>query len=154
MKRRCDKCEFWDKSGMEDFDKNEHDDDKAGCCKRYPPVRDMDWSTTAKEEIYLINGSCEDWRAWQQPITTASHWCGEFSTKTMNGDDTVNDSTLIEDLDLTVKSKKILISNNITTVGELLRLNNANLLKVPDLGLKSIYEIKELMLRHGLKWNL
>ena len=78
MQRRCDKCELWDRDGREHLDLDMHEDDRQGCCRRYPPVRDMDWSVSAPDECQMIDGSCEDFRAWQQPITCGGHWCGEF----------------------------------------------------------------------------
>lgn len=74
---RCDGCKYWSRDGREHCEKGDHPDDKTGICKRYPPVRDMDWSYNSTSGQW-IESSGDDWRAWQQPCTTGDCWCGEF----------------------------------------------------------------------------
>lgn len=77
MKReKCYTCKYWDQYDREHVVKDAHPDDQIGVCKRYPPVRDMDWSF--HNEDNFIEDSCEDWRAWQQPCTQGCCWCGEY----------------------------------------------------------------------------
>lgn len=74
---RCDSCRYWDRTGREHLEVCDDPDDKSGCCRRYPPVRDMDWSKHVDEPNW-IEAACEDWRAWDQPVTTGCCWCGEY----------------------------------------------------------------------------
>lgn len=73
---KCYTCKYWDRHERE---KDKLPDDQTGVCKRYPPVRDMDWSH--HNEDNFIEDSCEDWRAWQQPCTEGHCWCGEYQER-------------------------------------------------------------------------
>ena len=70
---KCKNCFFWEKSKGEG-----HLDDYDGICRRYPPARDMDWSVSVGSLLHEIDGSEATWVAWQQPITRAIDWCGEY----------------------------------------------------------------------------
>ena len=57
----------------------------------------------------------------------------------------------VEDLELTDRSSKWLKAKNINLIGDLVRKTDAELLNTPNLGKKSLAEIKELLARRGLK---
>lgn len=56
----------------------------------------------------------------------------------------------VEDLELTVRSANCLKSENINLIGELVRKTESELLKAPNLGKKSLSEIKEVLSSRGL----
>ncbi|WP_320205100.1 DNA-directed RNA polymerase subunit alpha C-terminal domain-containing protein, partial [Staphylococcus aureus] len=56
----------------------------------------------------------------------------------------------IDDLDLTVRSMNCLKAENIRFVGDLLQRAETDLLKTPNLGKKSLAEIKAVLATHGL----
>lgn len=56
----------------------------------------------------------------------------------------------IEDLELTVRSTNCLKAENIYHVGDLVQRTEAELLKTPNLGRKSLTEIKMILASHGL----
>ena len=72
---RCDECRFYVPHALKE---RAHKDDQTGSCRRYPPVRDMDWSAVIDDEDYGIEGAGCDWRAWEWPVVEAHQWCGEF----------------------------------------------------------------------------
>jgi len=57
----------------------------------------------------------------------------------------------IDDLELTVRSMNCLKAEGIYTVGELIKWKERELLKTPNLGKKSLREIKEVLQEWGLK---
>ena len=57
----------------------------------------------------------------------------------------------IDDLELTVRSMNCLMAEEIYTVGELIKHSEVALLKTPNLGKKSLREIKEVLQEWGLK---
>ena len=56
----------------------------------------------------------------------------------------------IDDLELTVRSANCLKAENIHCVGDLVQKTEVELLKTPNLGKKSLNEIKEVLAQHGL----
>ncbi|RMD68409.1 MAG: DNA-directed RNA polymerase subunit alpha [Gammaproteobacteria bacterium] len=56
----------------------------------------------------------------------------------------------IDDLELTVRSANCLKAENIYHIGDLVQRTEEELLKTPNLGKKSLTEIKEVLARHGL----
>lgn len=56
----------------------------------------------------------------------------------------------IDDLELTVRSANCLKAENIHWVGDLVQKTEVELLKTPNLGKKSLNEIKEVLAQHGL----
>ncbi|MGH8427702.1 MAG: DNA-directed RNA polymerase subunit alpha [Gammaproteobacteria bacterium] len=60
----------------------------------------------------------------------------------------------VEDLELTVRSENALKAENIRYVGELVQKNEDDLLKTPNLGRKSLVEIKDVLTRHGLRLGM
>ena len=56
----------------------------------------------------------------------------------------------IEDLELTVRSANCLKAENIHFIGDLVRRTEADLLKTPNLGKKSLTEIKDVLASHDL----
>ncbi len=62
------------------------------------------------------------------------------------GDDVVG----IDDLELTVRSANCLKAENIYYIGDLIQRTETELLKTPNLGRKSLNEIKEVLASRGL----
>ena len=56
----------------------------------------------------------------------------------------------IEELELTVRSANCLKAENIHFIGDLVRRTEADLLKTPNLGKKSLTEIKDVLASHDL----
>lgn len=56
----------------------------------------------------------------------------------------------VDDLELTVRSANCLKAENIFFIGDLVQRTEADLLKTPNLGKKSLTEIKNVLLAHGL----
>lgn len=56
----------------------------------------------------------------------------------------------IDSLELTVRSANCLKSENIYYIGDLIQKNEIELLKMPNLGKKSLTEIKNVLLKHNL----
>lgn len=56
----------------------------------------------------------------------------------------------ISDLDLTVRSENCLKAENISLIGDLIQRSETDLLKTPNLGRKSLNEIKEVLAARGL----
>ena len=57
---------------------------------------------------------------------------------------------LVDDLDLTVRSANCLKAENIYYIGDLIQKTETELLKTPNLGRKSLNEIKEVLASRGL----
>ena len=57
----------------------------------------------------------------------------------------------VDDLELTVRSANCLKAENINNIGDLVRRTEVELLKTPNLGKKSLNEIKEVLAAHGLE---
>lgn len=56
----------------------------------------------------------------------------------------------VDDLELTVRSANCLKAENIFLIGDLVQRTESDLLKTPNLGKKSLTEIKSVLLAHGL----
>ena len=56
----------------------------------------------------------------------------------------------VDDLDLTVRSANCLKAENIYYIGDLIQRTETELLKTPNLGRKSLTEIKEVLAARGL----
>ncbi|MFZ2315473.1 MAG: DNA-directed RNA polymerase subunit alpha [Gammaproteobacteria bacterium] len=56
----------------------------------------------------------------------------------------------VDDLELTVRSANCLKAENIFFIGDLVQRTEADLLRTPNLGKKSLTEIKNVLLAHGL----
>ena len=56
----------------------------------------------------------------------------------------------IDDLELTVRSANCLKAESISYIGDLIQRTENELLKTPNLGRKSLNEIKEVLAAHGL----
>lgn len=52
--------------------------------------------------------------------------------------------------ELTVRSMNILRANEITTVGQLINVTRNSLLRLPNLGKKSVLEIEEVLKNYGM----
>lgn len=69
-----------------------------------------------------------------------------------SSDDTVNPMyhRPVDDLELTVRSANCLKAENIFFIGDLVQRTESDLLKTPNLGKKSLTEIKNVLASHGL----
>lgn len=59
-------------------------------------------------------------------------------------------SRLVDDLELTVRAANCLKAENIHYIGDLVQRSESDLLKTPNLGRKSLNEIKNVLIAHGL----
>lgn len=57
----------------------------------------------------------------------------------------------IQDLDFTVRTKNCLLDACITTLGGLLGNSEVDLLKLPNMGMKSVTEIKDVLATRGYR---
>ncbi len=60
----------------------------------------------------------------------------------------------VDDLELTVRSANCLKAESINNIGDLVRRTEVELLKTPNLGKKSLNEIKEVLASHGLELGM
>lgn len=56
----------------------------------------------------------------------------------------------IDELVITIRASNCLKAENIKTIGDLIRLREIDLLKIPSLGRRALYEIKEVLASEGL----
>jgi DNA-directed RNA polymerase subunit alpha len=60
----------------------------------------------------------------------------------------------VDDLELTVRSANCLKAENIHYIGDLVQRNESDLLKAPNLGRKSLNEIKDILASKGLSLGM
>jgi DNA-directed RNA polymerase subunit alpha len=60
----------------------------------------------------------------------------------------------VDDLELTVRSANCLKAENIFYIGDLIQRSEFELLKTPNLGKKSLTEIKDVLAQHGLSLGM
>ena len=60
----------------------------------------------------------------------------------------------VDDLELTVRSANCLKAENIFYIGDLIQRSEADLLKTPNLGKKSLTEIKDILALKGLELGM
>jgi len=60
----------------------------------------------------------------------------------------------VDDLELTVRSANCLKAENIYYIGDLIQRSETELLKTPNLGRKSLNEIKEVLASRGLSLGM
>jgi DNA-directed RNA polymerase subunit alpha len=60
----------------------------------------------------------------------------------------------VDDLELTVRSANCLKAENIHYIGDLIQRNESDLLKAPNLGRKSLNEIKDILSAKGLSLGM
>jgi len=60
----------------------------------------------------------------------------------------------VDDLELTVRSANCLKAENIFYIGDLIQKSEFELLKTPNLGKKSLTEIKDVLAQHGLSLGM
>ena len=60
----------------------------------------------------------------------------------------------VDDLELTVRSANCLKAENIYYIGDLVQRTEVELLKTPNLGKKSLTEIKDVLASRGLSWGM
>jgi DNA-directed RNA polymerase subunit alpha len=81
---------------------------------------------------------------------------GEESAEPDRGEPEIDPVLLrpIDDLELTVRSANCLKAESIHYVGDLVQKTEVELLKTPNLGKKSLNEIKEVLAQHGLQLGM
>jgi len=62
-----------------------------------------------------------------------------------------NNDLPLADLEFTIRTHNCLLSENIEMLGQLLKYTEIELLKIPNLGKKSLREIKNVLTSHGLQ---
>ena len=140
-KRQCANCIYWDRQNFENgYEKNHHPDDRTGKCRRFPPVRDLDWSCHAPDSDFVISGCCEDWRAWSQPLSVGRDWCAEHKFKELESLPVMSTQTT-----------NALHSAEITNLPSLLGYTESFLMKIAPLKVSQIREIKNALAEKGLK---
>jgi DNA-directed RNA polymerase subunit alpha len=60
----------------------------------------------------------------------------------------------VDDLELTPRSSNCLKAQSIHYIGDLIQHNEADLLRTPNLGRKSLNEIKQVLAEHGLSLGM
>ncbi len=60
----------------------------------------------------------------------------------------------LDDLELTVRATNCLKAEEIYTIGDLVKCSEVDLLKTPNLGKKSLTEIKDVLAKHGLSLGM
>jgi DNA-directed RNA polymerase subunit alpha len=60
----------------------------------------------------------------------------------------------VDDLELTVRSANCLKAESIYYIGDLIQRTEVELLKTPNLGKKSLTEIKDVLASHGLSLGM
>ena len=60
----------------------------------------------------------------------------------------------VDDLELTVRSANCLKAENIFYIGDLIQRTEVDLLRTPNLGKKSLMEIKDVLATKGLQWGM
>lgn len=89
----------------------------------------------------------------QQQLSTFVNLQGVDEPKGAVGEGTDVDPILlrpVDDLELTVRSANCLKAENIYYIGDLIQRTEVELLKTPNLGKKSLTEIKDVLASHGL----
>ena len=89
----------------------------------------------------------------QYQLSSFAEVCEDFNKKEIESK--ANDlspklSKLVDDLELTVRAANCLKAENIHYIGDLVQRAEIDLLKTPNLGRKSLNEIKNILLSHGL----
>ncbi len=81
---------------------------------------------------------------------------GDDSSEPARGEPEIDPILLrpIDDLELTVRSANCLKAESIHYVGDLVQKTEVELLKTPNLGKKSLNEIKEVLAQHGLQLGM
>src|SRR6056300_1812711 len=88
----------------------------------------------------------------QQQLSVFVDLESEAQTTAQEADDEVDPILLrpVDDLELTVRSANCLKAENIYYIGDLVQRTEVELLRTPNLGKKSLTEIKEVLEGHGL----
>jgi DNA-directed RNA polymerase subunit alpha len=88
----------------------------------------------------------------QQQLAPFVDLKSSFITKEANEQQAINPIFLrpVDDLELTVRSANCLKAESIFYIGDLVQRTENDLLKTPNLGKKSLTEIKNVLLSHGL----
>jgi DNA-directed RNA polymerase subunit alpha len=88
----------------------------------------------------------------QQQLAPFVDLKSSFITKETNEQQAINPIFLrpVDDLELTVRSANCLKAESIFYIGDLVQRTENDLLKTPNLGKKSLTEIKNVLLSHGL----
>ncbi len=92
----------------------------------------------------------------QQQLSVFVDLESEAQTATAEADDEVDPILLrpVDDLELTVRSANCLKAENIYYIGDLVQRTEVELLKTPNLGKKSLTEIKDVLASRGLSLGM
>lgn len=95
-------------------------------------------------------------RILQQQISVFVDLQGNDETETTAEEPEVDPILLrpVDDLELTVRSANCLKAENIYYIGDLIQRTEVELLKTPNLGKKSLTEIKDVLAEHGLSLGM
>ena len=78
---RCEICKFWLGDNLTDDGEKWTDNPIIGFCRRYPPIKNRDFTANEFEE-YVAEKRIKSARLKQiYPITGDVDWCGEFKSK-------------------------------------------------------------------------
>lgn len=136
----------------------------------YSPVRRVSYQVdntrvekrTNLDKLVLemeTDGTLDPQDAIRRAATILQHQLSAFAELRSNyipepteDDTTVNPmlSRHVDDLELTVRAANCLKAENIDYIGDLVQRTEADLLKTPNLGRKSLTEIKSVLAEHGL----
>ncbi len=89
----------------------------------------------------------------QYQLSSFAEICEDFNkkdTEAKSNDLSPKLSKLVDDLELTVRAANCLKAENIHYIGDLVQRAESDLLKTPNLGRKSLNEIKSVLISHGL----
>ena len=78
----------------------------------------------------------------------------ELEDKEQEGAINLNLLKKVDDLELSVRSANCLLSENIVYIGDLVTKTEAQMLKTPNFGRKSLNEIKEVLVKMGLELGM
>lgn len=81
---------------------------------------------------------------------TAAAWAYDMADAMLEARDEIAVGRKIEDLGLLVKTKNLLKADDICTVEQLTQLTSNHLLKIPNMGRKSVREIEQALFMQGL----
>jgi DNA-directed RNA polymerase subunit alpha len=95
-------------------------------------------------------------RILQEQLSSFVHLQGTDETKEAAEEPAVDPILLrpVDDLELTVRSANCLKAENIYYIGDLIQRTEVELLKTPNLGKKSLTEIKDVLASHGLSLGM
>ncbi len=107
---------------------------------------------TDAEGAALADGIRWDWESFPEYLDALERLDAEAAATVEEPTEVINPMLLkpIDELDLTVRSANCLKAENVYFIGDLVQRTETELMKTPNLGKKSLNEIKEVLESHGL----